>query len=92
MAAERNLSQFFVLGNYWFFVHLPSPKCLDFQLKVLRGIELVAAERNLGQFFVLGDCWFFVHDFLLKSKKWAVPSGNVPPFDQIYHLFLDHFV
>ena len=52
----------------------------------------MAAERNLGQFFVFGDCWFFVHGSLLFVKKWAVPGGNVPPFDQIYHLFLDHFV
>lgn len=46
---------------------------------------LVAAEGNLSQFFMLGDGWFFVHIFLLDL---AVPGGNVPPFDQIYHLFL----
>ena len=51
----------------------------------------MAAERNLGQFFVLGDCWFFVHRFLLEVKKWAVPDGNVPPFDQMYHLILVAF-
>jgi hypothetical protein len=54
-------------------------------------LSLVAAKRNLGQFFMLGDCWFFVHVSLLKFKKWAVPDGNVPPFDQIYHPFLDGF-
>jgi hypothetical protein len=52
----------------------------------------VAAKGNLGQFFVLGDCWFFVHGSLLKIKKWAVPGGNVPPFDQIYDLILDAFL
>ncbi|MCC6602480.1 MAG: hypothetical protein IT327_04680 [Anaerolineae bacterium] len=51
----------------------------------------MAAEGNLGQFFVLGDCWFFVHVFSPEIKKWAVPGGNVPPFDQIYHLFLGAF-
>ena len=52
----------------------------------------MAAESNLGQFFMLGDCWFFVHIFLLKIKKWAVPGGNVPPFDQIHHLFPNAFL
>jgi len=49
----------------------------------------VAAKSNLGQFFVLGDCWFLVHVISPKIKKWAVPDGNVPPFDQIHDYFLD---
>lgn len=94
VAAECNLGQFFVLGDCWFFVHLPSPKLVEIVLSDLRwgGAELVAAERNLCQFFVLGDGWFFIHGSLLKIKKWAVPGGNAPPFDQIYHPFLDAFV
>ena len=42
VAAERNLGQFFVLGDCWFFVHLPSPTGFNwiFCLKAFGGVMI----------------------------------------------------
>ena len=92
MAAKSNLGQFFVLGDCWFFVHLPSPTVKFWFVEqncYLGAAKLVAAKSNLGQFFVLGDCWFLVHVHSPKFKNLAVPGGNMPLFDQMSHLILD---